>query len=205
MQKLLLTSTGLSNKTLVQAFLELISKPVVTITVLFIPTASQSHVELEYVKESKQELFDLGVRKDHLKVLQLDHTVTLEDVDDVDVIYVCGGNTFYLLDRMRKSRFDTVVKSLVAKDVVYIGVSAGSIVAGPSIEIAGMGIPPDENDVAMNDFTGLGLVDFVVTPHYCKAEKEMVQRYKKVSKYEVVTLTDSQGIVVEGKRRRLVS
>ncbi|MFH1142279.1 MAG: Type 1 glutamine amidotransferase-like domain-containing protein [Candidatus Uhrbacteria bacterium] len=60
-------------------------------------------------------------------------------LDDCDIIYVEGGNTFYLLEHVRKSGFDHKLKTLVDYEKVYVGVSAGSILAGQSIEVGRYG------------------------------------------------------------------
>ena len=47
-----------------------------------------------------------------------------------------GGNTFFLWDAMRRSGLDELIKERVAAGVLYVGCSAGSIVAGRSIQTA---------------------------------------------------------------------
>ena|SRR3989338_6164675 len=193
MTPLLLTSTGLTNQNITDCFLKIIDKPVSKIRIIFVPTASRSKEELIYVLESKKELLDLGIPEHNIKHLNLDHLVKFKEVRDFDVIYVCGGNTFYLLNKVKETGFDKVIKEFVETGKVYFGVSAGSILVCPNIDIAG---PFDENDVNLTDLTGLNLVDIVVSPHYCKKEKPTIDKLKKKSQYKVVTLTDDQALLV---------
>ena len=190
----LLTSAGFINKEISDIFLGLIKKPIGEISVLFIPTASRAKEELAYVNASRQELLDLGV--DHLTTLNLDHKLTEEEVLSTDVIYVCGGNTFYLLQKFRESGFDQLLKQF---DGLYIGVSAGSIVVGPNVEVAA---PWDENDVKLTDTTGLRLVNFAVVPHYQRKDKATVEELINRTDYEILELTDNQAaLVISGERK----
>lgn len=83
---------------------------------------------------------------------------------DFDIIFVDGGNTFYLMNEMNKSGFTKYVREIL-KDKAYVGVSAGSVVAGPDITLAGWE-PGDENNIGLVDMKGLNLVDFCIMPHW---------------------------------------
>ncbi|MFZ5364989.1 MAG: Type 1 glutamine amidotransferase-like domain-containing protein [Patescibacteria group bacterium] len=193
MTKLLLTSTGLANQNITNQFLQIIDKPVSQIKIIFVPTASRSEEELKYVDESKKELLDLGILENNIKILNLDKPVSFQEVEDFDVIYVCGGNTFYLLNKVRETGFDKVIIEFAKTDKLYFGVSAGSILVCPNIDIAS---PFDENDVNLTDLTGLNLTDVIVSPHYKDEEKAIIDDFKKKSQYEVVPLTDEQALLV---------
>ncbi len=194
--KILLTSAGFLNKEISDVFLKLLNKPAGQVHVVFIPTASRTEEELKYVVESRQELIGLGISD--IVTLNLDRPVAADEVASADVIYVCGGNTFYLLKKMRESGLD---KFLPNYGGLYVGVSAGSIVVGPNIEVAG---PWDENDVKLADTRGLGLVDFAVVPHYQRKEEAVVRGLKKRANYEIVELTDNQAVLVEGGQRKII-
>ena len=78
-----------------------------------------------------------------------------EHLAGFDVLYIQGGNTFHLLDQMRRSGADRIIRELVAGHLtVYCGVSAGSIVAGPEIGIAGWSPDWDRNEVGLTDLMG---------------------------------------------------
>lgn len=199
MTKLLLTSTGLANKNITNQFLQIIDKPVSQIKIIFVPTASRSEEELKYVEESKKELLDLGILENNIKTLNLDKPVSFTEVEDFDVIYVCGGNTFYLLKKVRETGFDKVIVEFAKTGKLYFGVSAGSILVCPNIDIAS---PFDENDVNLTDLTGLNLTDVIVSPHYKDEEKSIIDDFKKKSQYEVVPLTDEQALlIIDGKTK----
>ena len=84
-------------------------------------------------------------------------------LSEVSAVYVSGGNTFYLLDHMRKSGFFDHVQTRIRQGLVYIGSSAGSIVATPDIGYADALDDRSKADEA-ND-VGLNLVNFSILPH----------------------------------------
>ena len=193
MTKLLLTSTGLANQNIKNHFLQIIDKPISQVKIIFVPTASRSEEELKYVNDSKKELLDLGIPENNIKTLNLDKPVSFQDVEGFDVIYVCGGNTFYLLKKVRETGFDKVIIEFTKTGKLYFGVSAGSILVCPNIDIAS---PFDENDVNLTDLTGLNLTDVIVSPHYCEEEKPIIDEFKKKSQYKVIPLTDNQALLI---------
>lgn len=194
--KLLLTSAGFLNKEVAKVFVGLFDKPMDQVRLIFIPTASRSKNETTYVNLSRQELMDLGIH--HITTMYLDRAVTSEEILGADAIYVCGGNTFYLLQKMRESGLDRILPHF---QDVYVGVSAGSIVVGPNVEVSS---PWDENDVHLSDTTGLRLVDFAVVPHYQKKDEAIVEQLKKQADYEIMGLTDQQAVLVMNGQRAIV-
>src|SRR3989338_5214697 len=112
MTKLLLTSTGLANQNITNQFLQIIDKPVSQIKIIFVPTASRTDEEIKYVHESKKELLDLGILENNIKILNLDSPVSFQEVEDFDVIYVCGGNTFYLFKKIIENFFFGVSRGI---------------------------------------------------------------------------------------------
>ncbi|MDP3640060.1 MAG: Type 1 glutamine amidotransferase-like domain-containing protein [Nanoarchaeota archaeon] len=201
MTKLLLTSTGFANRNITNTFLQMIGKPASQIKIVFVPTAARSEEELKYVEESKKELLDLGIPENSIKNLRLNKPVSFEEVKDFDALYVCGGNTFYLLKKVRETGFDKVITKFAKTDRLYFGVSAGSILVCPNIEIAS---PFDENNVGLTDFAGLHLTDVIVSPHYSTKEKKIIDKFKKKSQYEVVPLTDNQALLVINGETKII-
>ena len=82
----------------------------------------------------------------------------------VSVCYVTEGNTFEVLDYMRRKGLTDYVKNCVQKGGIYIGSSAGALIAGKDISPAG---DFDLNFCGMRDFEALDLLGgTIVIPHY---------------------------------------
>lgn len=202
--KLLLTSAGLSNEKIRDKFLELLGKNPKDSTVMFVPTAADPEQDKWFVQSALNELKNLG-----LQILTVDLKVeneqSLGDKAAVcDVIYVNGGNTFYLLDWVRRSGFNKVLKNFLSQNKVYIGTSAGSILLGPDISVSGWGTSVDRNIVGLNDLTGLKLVPFVISPHFTESERSILESKQKEITYPILALTDKQAIAVQGDTHEFV-
>ena len=127
-----------------------------------------------------------------------------EHLASFDVLYIQGGNTFHLLDQMRQSGADTIIQELVAAHgAVYCGVSAGSIVAGPEIAVAGWSPDWDRNEVALTDLTGLHLVPFIISPHYVPEDAALIAARLPLP-HPILALRDGQAWVVDGERQYLI-
>lgn len=202
--KLLLTSAGFENPKIGKEFLRLIDKPVSEIEVLFIPTAARTDEELHYVEKSKEEILNLGIKKENIHVYNLDREINNNELEKINVIYVCGGNTFYLLYKVRESKFDEKIKEMVNKEIVYCGASAGSILIGPDIEIAGKDKLWDKNDVGLKDLSGLNLTDHIISPHYIDDDEKVISKYEKETGKKVTRLTDKQALLIEGNEIKII-
>ncbi len=202
--KLLLTSQGFEkNPKIGKEFLELIGKPADRIKVIFIPTASEAESYKDYIEDDKKNLLKLGIKEANIKTLHLNHKINYLEVEDYDVIHVCGGNTFYLLKKVRESGFDKIIKNFVEEGGVYMGISAGSYIACPTIEAATWK-HADRNVVGLKDLTALNLVPFLFTAHYAAKFKAIIDKAEANTKYEVKRLTDRQTLLVTDKEIRLI-
>ena len=198
--KLLLTSGGLEG-VLKNHLLDFIEKQPDQTRVAYIPVASEVEEDKSYAEADRQELVDIG-----FKVVDVDIKNPNEHdrLDNCDIIYVEGGNTFYLLDHVRKSGFDIKLKQLLDQGKVYVGVSAGSILAGQSIEVSRYG---DKDRCGVTDSTGLKMVPFSITPHYNQdLEDGTAEKIKKFAEAgdPLVAITDSQAVLVVDNKISLV-
>lgn len=160
-------------------------------------------VEKDYIFKDKLvfEAAGLGVKMVDLESVA---GTDLETVfEDIDAIYVKGGNCFYLLNAMRKSGFDKIVNKLLNKGAIYVGESAGAYVACPTIEMAHWK-HQDRDIVGLSDLTGLGIVPFLVSAHYTDELKSVLAPYIKACKYDVKLLKDNEVIISDGVSARLI-
>ena len=191
MNNIVLTSCGIRNEDFKNRFYEIVSKDELkNKKVLYITTAidGEKDDDKDWVYEEYKTILDLGISEENITEYKIGNNI---NIDDFDIIYMMGGNTFYLLDMIRKYKFDTLIKEFINSNKIYIGSSAGSEILGNSIETA---LPYDENIVNMSDFTGLKIVDGLIVPH-CNRKKEFI---KKISseKDNIIQLFDGSGLIV---------
>lgn len=203
MKKLFLTSAGFVNKNVANLFLkELNKKP--NDCKVFMVSAGLTDEENFYIEESKKELADLGF--ENIFNFKLNASADFyKEFENSDIIYVCGGNTYYILQKMRKIGLDKKIIEAVENGKVYIGVSAGSIIAGPDIEIAGWGIDGDLNEVNLENLSGLNLIDISFFPHFNEdRNKKEVEEFRNKVNYPLIELTDNQAVFVSGNNFRII-
>lgn len=121
-----------------------------------------------------------------------------EKVLSADILLISGGNTFELLDNLRKSGLDnTILEFRKKQQHVLSGFSAGAIVLTPRIDVASEA-GGDENVVGITDLAGLGLIDFEVFPHYNElTDTTILEEYRQKSPYKVKALTDDELLVID--------
>jgi dipeptidase E len=128
-------------------------------TVLFVPYAL--HDRDAYASKAQERFRTMGYDLDSIHT----NSNPRKAVNDAEAIFIGGGNTFRLL----KALYDTDVLQLIASRVTagmpYIGSSAGSNVAGPTIRTTN-----DMPIVEPPSFEALGLVPFQLNPHFLDAD-----------------------------------
>jgi len=174
--------------------------------VTFIPTASIVEKFNLYVKWGKNALEQLGLIVDELEISTAATAEISDKLNSNDFIYLSGGNTFYLLQELKRTGADKIIAEQIANGKTYIGESAGSIVVSPNIEyIKDM----DDCNAApgLGGFDALNLVDFYPLPHHTnfpfkKAVETIISKYE--SSLKLVPISNSQAIVVTGKDVRIL-
>ena len=162
MKKMFLSS---SFEDVIEKFINFINEDFKGKTVTFIPTASVVEEVDFYVESAKNKLIDLGMNVDVLDISKSDIVEIEKKLRNNDYIYVSGGNTFFLLQEMKNSGAAHIIIDEVNKGKVYIGESAGSVVASPNIEYINAMDSVDEAK-ALESYVGLNLIDFNPLPHY---------------------------------------
>ncbi|HCM89372.1 MULTISPECIES: Type 1 glutamine amidotransferase-like domain-containing protein [Vagococcus] len=129
--------------------------------VAFFNTASQVEEYSEYVDQSFNLLKELGMIP---FVVNIESTTLEEVIVSADIIFVAGGNTFYLLQELRKSNADQLIINHINKGKLYIGESAGSVIMSPDINyIQCMDEPEKAPNLKRTD--GLHVINTYPVPH----------------------------------------
>ena len=110
-----------------------------------------------------------------------------------EALFMGGGNTYALLKRLRESGLLSVIRERVMAGMPYLGASAGSNVAGPTILTTN-----DWNVVGLDRFDALGLVSFNINPHYKETDPAMAPgsetRDERIAEYHVVNANPVVGL-----------
>lgn len=175
-------------------------------TVTYIPTASKVERLGFFVKIGKWRLRRLGLVVDELEISEASHEMIVSKLEKNDLIYVTGGNTFFLLQELRRTGADKILIREIEKGKLYIGESAGAIIAAPGI---GYSAKMDcvEKAPGLKDYAGLNLIDFYVVPHYKnwemgKAAEEIIRTYS--NRLELKIIRDTQAILIEGSKVKIL-
>lgn len=204
MKKLLLTSKGIVPE-IRNDFLSLLTKPPAETKVAFITTAAYGEdKDPIWLQKDRELLYACGIRQVEDLDLKGKIQVELEQIlFDKDIIFVNGGNTFYLLYWARKSGFDKLIPGYLKRGGLYVGVSAGSYLLCPSIEMAGWK-NLDRNRFGVTDLTGLNIVPFLIYVHFEEKYRRAVQQGAKTTNYPLVALTNHQAILVQNDKIKLI-
>ncbi len=139
-------------------FLHMLGKPAGEAKVLFIPTAATYDEAKRMVGKCRDELLNAGIIPENITAYDIDGSLTATEAMTFDVIYFTGGDTGHLLRRIKNTGFDAIIKKMVYANKVYVGASAGSIIATPNIH--------DPSDEATS---GLSLVHVYLSVHQPEA------------------------------------
>ncbi|KXP10761.1 peptidase S51 dipeptidase E [Tsukamurella pseudospumae] len=176
----------------------------------FIDDAGAPYADQPFGSFEWNQLTDLGFRLTRMTVGKYrDARDFASDLGTVDAVYLSGGHTFVLLGALQSNGTGEVLTERVRAGLPYIGLSAGSVVAGPNVEpVAPLDDPADAPGVT--DFTGLGLVDTVVIPHadgllppYPPSMiEEVVRTYG--GRFPLTRVNDDQALLVEDGTATLI-
>jgi dipeptidase E len=123
--------------------------------VLFLPYAM--HDRDAYTLQARTRFAAMGYALDSAH----EASNPAEAAEGADAIFVGGGNTFRLLDSLQRLGLLAVIRQRVARGMPYVGSSAGSNVACPTLKTT-----KDMPIVEPRSFEALGLVEFQISPHF---------------------------------------
>ncbi|PYE47176.1 Type 1 glutamine amidotransferase-like domain-containing protein [Paenibacillus barcinonensis] len=174
--------------------------------VTFIPTASVTESYDAYVHAGRQALEQWGLIVEDLEVSTAAPEEVTNKLEQSDLIYVSGGNTFFLLQELRRSGAESLIRAHIQAGKIYIGESAGSIILAPDIAYVkamdDCAAAPD-----LSDYRGLNAVDFYPVPHvgcfpFVESAAQVIAEYE--STLSLVPITNAQVIVMNGEQHRIV-
>jgi dipeptidase E len=179
-------------------------------SVLFIDTAAElQRSDDAWLHRDLQSLADQGYSVDRYTVTDKTFEEIERVIDAHDIIYMCGGDTAYLLQQLQITKSFDLIKQKVFGGKPYIGTSAGSIICGTRLPDY---FREEDRDRGLSNTEGFNFVNFTIIPHwgdeYFK-ERYIGKRLESVYKDTqdpLLLLTDRQYVqVLEGWAVRIIT
>lgn len=176
----------------------------------YLDDAKLPYADASWARPERDRLARLGVAVTEISAADRSADEFAADLDQLDGIYVAGGNTFALLWALRQAGAADVLGARVRAGLPYLGCSAGSVIAGPDISPVERMDDPAESPGPV-DPRGLGWIDTVPIPHadgqipgYPTDLIESVRR-DCGSAHDLTFLADDQALLVRDGTRRVVA
>lgn len=184
-----------------EAFLDLVGMSKEDIKIALIENAADNYPpdNRAWVEESRANLEKCAAEVQKVDLRDYSDADKLkETLRNYNVIWLGGGNTYYLRWLAKKSGLDRIVYDLVNDGMVYGGESAGAIIAGPTLDAFQKADNPNEAPEILLD--GFNLTDIVAVPHsdypkYALIMKEAAQQVERLG-LKAVRINETQAIVI---------
>ncbi len=170
--------------------------------IVFIPFALNDRGA--YVAKARKRFSDMGLSLTSIH----DVSNMQRAIDEADAIFIGGGNTFRLLKALHENKLLEPIRHRVASGTPYLGSSAGSIVACPTLKTT-----KDMPVVEPPCFEALSLVAFQISPHYLdpdpssrhmgETQEERILQFLEENDTPVVGLREGSMLKVESGAVRL--
>ena len=174
--RLILSSAGLENEVLQSQFLKLLDKDVKDVHPLFIPTAAIDPGAIAVLPKCMNDLLKCGIPEENVTVFDLHRNMSPEELKRYDLVYLTGGRTAYLLERINETGFRESLLGYIRENGLVLGVSAGSIIFANNLE------------------NNLGLLDAKLDVHCQSGEKP-----GKLEQKAHVQLTNDCALLLDGR------
>ncbi len=173
MKKILLTSTGFENENIKNTFLELLNKKPEEAKILFIITAANDPDAVRILSKCLDDLTICDIPDENITIYDMHKPIEL---NQYDAIYVCGGSTEHLVERMNEINFKQTIDKYIEQGGIYIGVSAGSVAAS-------------------GKYNCLNFIENILDVHCEQGSKNGI-----IDTNENINLTNNQAILITDKK-----
>lgn len=168
---------------------------------IFIPTAGDPYDNKDFIEADRIALEKYGLDVVEMDIKNKNEEEIRKAIVGADIVLVAGGDTFYLMAKLKENGADKVIKDFIEKNGIYIGSSAGSIICCPTIEGAE---EFDNPNLAkeLDNFDGMGVFKDVIIPHTQK--EKYFERIRRATErleskgYKVYPLTDDDVLFFDG-------
>ena len=157
--RVLLTSAGLETEEIKEYFVMMLGKDVSDVKALFIPTAAIDAGAIKVLPKCMNDLLKCGIQAKNIKVFDLHTGMGITELKGYDLVYLCGGNTAYLLERVNATGFNVTLVEYIKQNGMVIGVSAGSLIFSNNL-VGNLGFIETRLDVHCLDGEVKGKVEY---------------------------------------------
>ena len=157
--RVMLTSCGLETEQIKEHFLRMLGKESAETKALFIPTAAIDADAIEVLPKCMNDLLKCGIQKENIRVFDLHQNIPVDELETYDVVYLTGGRTSYLLERINDTGFRDSLLTYIRDNGFVIGVSAGSIIFANNL-LGNLGLLDTKLDVHCEESSYTGKVSF---------------------------------------------
>ncbi|OGD63942.1 hypothetical protein A3A71_01865 [Candidatus Berkelbacteria bacterium RIFCSPLOWO2_01_FULL_50_28] len=206
--KLFLSSLAVPKSQTVE-FLSLVGKPASEIRLALIENAADVYPEerKSFIERDRSMLKETGVQITRVDLNKFNGPEEVRQaLQGFDVIWLGGGNAYYLRWVLKKSGFDQVIRSLLESGTVYGGGSAGAIVAGPTLKHFDLADEPEKAPELIEG--GLSLTDKVIIPHWGHSRfGEPTRQIKELfsdGEFQTIEITDEQAVVINADEVKII-
>ena len=160
--RVMLTSCGLETQKIKDHFLEMLGKEGTEARALFIPTAAIDADAIGVLPKCMDDLLKCGIQKENIRVFDLHENMPIDELKTYDIVYLTGGRTSYLLERINDTGFRETLLAYIRDGGFVIGVSAGSIIFANNLP-GNLGLLDTKLDVHCEASSYTGRVSFPLT------------------------------------------
>ncbi|MBW4034592.1 MAG: type 1 glutamine amidotransferase-like domain-containing protein [Proteobacteria bacterium] len=201
--KFFLASTNITIE-LQPCFLNLVGKKFIDIKFALIENAADPYQENEkgfvYETRSVFEALGMQIERINLREYGTQKKNIYDNLKKFDVIWIGGGNIFYLSWIFKKSGFDVAIVELLNSGIVYGGGSAGAIIVGPALDKYDLVDDSSKSPEAINQ--SLCLTNLILVPHwghekYQSKLQEIKDYHEKSNGNVVVAISDHQAVLID--------
>lgn len=190
----------------VRLFADIVQPKIHGKEVLFIPTAANVEEYKGYVAEAQKAFEQLGLQVQILDIAEVNKDEVIQRINTAEILYISGGNTFYLLSELKKKDLLPLIRSRIDSGMVYVGESAGAIITSKDISYSAI-IDNAKLGDALKDFSALDIVEFYVLPHYGefpfkKSAQETFEIYGKT--LDLIPINNTEAIAVSDGKYKIL-
>ena len=167
--------------------------------ITFIPTAGNVEEYTGFIDEGVGMLKELGYEIEIVDIAKYEEEVLKDKFLKAECICISGGNTFYLLQELKRKNLTELLSGRIKEGMFYMGESAGAMIM--SKDIVYSQIMDDKNAATeLKDYFGLNVFKYYILPHigecpFKETAQETLDFYK--DKIDLIPINNREAVLVK--------